>query len=185
MATGQPNSLPKATTSSADVRNSVVPGTPATPASCAAMRRADLVAHDLDGLGRGTDEGHAPGGDGPGEVGVLGEEAVAGVDGLGAAALDDVEDGLGVEVALGGRLPAEGVGLVGQADVEGVAVEVGVDGDGGDAELAAGADDPDGDLAPVGDEDLAEHAIWLAHRVGHPPLRRARLHQPLAARRRP
>ena len=38
MATGQPYSSPKATTSSADVRNSVVPGTPCTPASWAAMR---------------------------------------------------------------------------------------------------------------------------------------------------
>ena len=96
-------------------------------------------------------------GDGPGEVGVLGEEAVAGVHGVGAAALDDVEDGLGVEVALGRGLAAERVGLVGEADVQGVAVEVGVHGDGGDAELPAGADDPDGDLAPVGDQDLGEH----------------------------
>ena len=38
MATGQPNSSPKATTSSPDSRNSVVPGTPSTPASWAAMR---------------------------------------------------------------------------------------------------------------------------------------------------
>ena len=114
----------------------------------------DLVAHDLDGLGRRADEGHAPLGDGPGEVGVLGEEAVAGVHAVGAAAPDDVEDLLGVEVALGRGLAAEGVGLVGQADVQGVAVEVGVHGHGGDAQLLAGADDPDGDLAPVGDQDL-------------------------------
>jgi hypothetical protein len=38
IATGQPCSLPKAMTSSAEARNSVVPGTPATPASWAAMR---------------------------------------------------------------------------------------------------------------------------------------------------
>ena len=75
--------------------------------------------------------------------------------GVGAAALDDVEDGLGVQVALGRGLAAERVGLVGQAHVQGVAVEVGVHGDGGDAELAARADDADGDLAPVGDQDLA------------------------------
>ena len=51
-----------------------------------------LVAHDLDGLGRRADEGHAPLGDGPGEVGVLGEEAVAGVHAVGARLLDDLED---------------------------------------------------------------------------------------------
>jgi hypothetical protein len=38
MATGQPCSSPKAITSSAEVRNSVVPGTPATPALSAALR---------------------------------------------------------------------------------------------------------------------------------------------------
>ena len=68
---------------------------------------------------------------------------------------------VGVEVALGRGLAAEGVGLVGQADVERVAVELGVHGDGRDAELPAGPDDPDGDLAPVGDQDLGEHAICL------------------------
>ena len=96
-------------------------------------------------------------GDGAGEVGVLGEEPVPGVHGLGAALLDRVEDGVGVEVALGRGLAAERVRLVGVADVQRVAVELGVDGDGGDAELAAGAHDPDGDLAAVGDQDFAEH----------------------------
>src|SRR3712207_9184302 len=40
-------------------------------------------------------------GDGAGEVRVLAEEPVAGVDRLGPTALDGVEDLLGVEVALG------------------------------------------------------------------------------------
>ena len=114
----------------------------------------------VDGLGRRADERHAPLGDGLGEVGVLGEEAVAGVHRVGAAALDDIEDRLGVEVALGGGLPTEGVGLVGEADVQGVAVEVGVHGHRGDAHLLACTDDSDSDLAAVGDEDLVEHAIW-------------------------
>ena len=74
-------------------------------------------------------------GDGAGEVGVLREEAVAGVHAVGAALGDGVEDGLGVEVALGRGLPAERVRLVGQPDVEGVPIELGVHGDGADAEL--------------------------------------------------
>jgi hypothetical protein len=123
--------------------------------------RRDLVAHDLDRLGRRADERHAAGGDGPGEVGVLGEEPVARVDAVGPRALDDVEDLLGVEVALGRRLTAERVGLVGQAHVQAVAVEVGVDGDRRDVELTAGSDHADGDLAPVGDQDLGEHLICL------------------------
>ena len=122
---------------------------------------ADLVPHDLDRLGRGADERDAPFGDGPGEVGVLGEEAVAGVDGVGTTALDGVEDGVGVEVALGCRLTAESERLVGEPGVQGVAVELRVDGHRCHPEFSAGTDDPDGDLAPVGDQDPGKHAIWL------------------------
>ena len=161
MATGQPCSSPKATTSSADVRNSVVPGTPATPAALGGEPRRHLVAHDLDGLGRRADEGHALGRDGPGEVGVLAEEPVAGMDTVGARSLDDIQDLVGGEVALGRGLAAQRVGLVGQPDVQAVAVEVGVDGDAADAEVTARPDDPDRDLAPVGDQDLREHAVCL------------------------
>ena len=139
-----------------------MPGTPCTPAASAAMRLRHLVAHDLDGLGRRADEGHAPLGDGPGEVGVLGEEPVAGVHAVGARLRSMTSRILlGVEVALGRGLTAEGVGLVGEADVQRVAVEIGVHGHGGDAQLLAGTDDTDSDLAPVGDQDLGEHAIWL------------------------
>ena len=166
IATGQPFDSPNAITSSADVRNSVVPGTPATPAASAARRGRHLVAHHLDRLGRRTDERHALRADRPGEVGVLREEAVAGMHRLGARALDDLEDLLGVEVALGRGLAAERVGLVGQADVQGVSVELGVHGHGGDAELAAGADHAHGDLGPVGDQDLGEHGRMFTAVLG-------------------
>src|SRR4029453_3199679 len=122
----------------------------------------DLVAHHLDGSGGRPDPGPALlVRDGPGEAGVLREKPVSGVHAVGPAAGDGVDDGLGVEVALGCGFTPEGVGLVGQAHVEGVPVEVGVHGDGPDAELATRTDDADGDLAPVGDQDLGEHAIWL------------------------
>ena len=91
-----------------------------------------------------------------GEVGVLGVEAVAGVHAVDAGALDDAEDRVGVEVALGRGLAAERVRLVGVADVERVPVELGVDRDGGDPQLAARPHHADGDLAAVGDQDLLE-----------------------------
>ncbi|CAB4947992.1 unannotated protein [freshwater metagenome] len=37
---------------------------------------------------------------------------------VGSTALDDIEDDLGVEVALGGGGSAKGVGLVGESDME-------------------------------------------------------------------
>ena len=130
MATGQPNSSPKAMTWSPSVSTVLSPGTPSTPAFSAAIRELILSPMTSMASGGGPMNADAAVGDGPGEVGVLGEEPVAGVHAVGAAALDGVEDRLGVQVALGGGLAAEGVGLVGQAHVQGVAVEVGVHGDG-------------------------------------------------------
>ena len=120
----------------------------------------DLVAHDLDRVRRRPDPSDVAIGDGAGEVGVLGEEPVAGVHGLGAAARDHVDDGVGVQVALGGALTAEGVGLVCVGNMQGRAIRVGIDGDAADAELAEGAKDPDGDLPAIRDEDFLEHTPY-------------------------
>ena len=89
----------------------------------------DLVAHHLDRLGRRADEGHPGLGDASGEVGVLGEKAVAGVHRLGARLLDHLDQLVGVDVALGRGLAAERIGLVGQAHVQCLPVQLGIDGD--------------------------------------------------------
>ena len=120
----------------------------------------DLVAHHLDRLGPRADEGDAPLGDRSCEVGILGEEPIAGVDTVGSRRLDGVEDCLGVQVALGGGSAAQRVGLVGQTHVQRVSVEIGVDRHRTDAQVTAGPDDTNGDFATVGDQDLVEHAIW-------------------------
>ena len=117
----------------------------------------DLVAHDADRLGRRADEGEAALLDALGEVGVLRQEAVAGVDRLGVGHLGGGDDRRHVEVALrrGGRADADR--LVGELDVLRVAVGLGIDDHRLDAQFAAGALDAQGDLAPVGDQDLLEH----------------------------
>ncbi len=51
MATGHPNSSPKATTSSADRSTSVVPGTPTTPARWAASR--ELILSPMTSMASG------------------------------------------------------------------------------------------------------------------------------------
>ena len=117
----------------------------------------NLVAHRLDGCGRGPDEDQARVRAGPGERGVLGQEPVTRVDGLGAGLACSVQDAPDVQVALGGRGRAEPDRLVGLADVPGTGVGVAVDRDAGDAEGPQGADDADGDLSAVGHQDRVEH----------------------------
>jgi len=72
-------------------------------------------------------------GDGPGEPGVLREEAVSGVHRAGTAAGEGLKDRFGREVALGRGLSAEGVGLIGEPDMKRVVVDLRVDGDGANA----------------------------------------------------
>ena len=132
----------------------------ADPLGC--LAGGDLVAHYLDGLGIGADERYASGGDGPGKIGVLGEESVAGVDAVGPGALDHVEDGLGVEIALGRGLTAQRVGLVGHSHMEGIAVEFGIHRHSGDAQFPAGSNNPNGDLPPVCDQHFGQHGNMVA-----------------------
>ena len=61
----------------------------------------DLVAHFYNCCWWWPNEGNAQVGDGLSELGVLREEAISRVHAVGAAFLDGVQNGLGVEVALG------------------------------------------------------------------------------------
>ena len=84
IATGRPCSSANATTSSASLTGSVVPGASGAPALCAMCRALTLSPRFVDGLRRRADPDQAGVDHGLGEVGVLGEEAVAGVHGVGA-----------------------------------------------------------------------------------------------------
>ena len=121
----------------------------------------DLVAEGLDRLGRGADPDEARGDHRAGEVGVLGEEPVAGVYGVGAGATRDGENLLDREVRLGARRPFQGISLVGELRVHGVAILVGVDGDRALSGVAGGADHAHGDLAAIGDEDLGDRSLGV------------------------
>src|SRR6185312_299950 len=116
------------------------------------LARPRLRAHLFDRLGRRADPGDAGLSAGAGEVGVLGEEAVAGVDCLGAGILGGRDDLLDVEVALSRDRGADQEGLVGGAHMRGVAVDLRVDSDRDDPHLLQGAGDANGDLAAVGYE---------------------------------
>ncbi len=97
-----------------------------------------------------------------GEAGVLRQEAVAGVHGVGARDLAGGKEARDVEVAVGGRRRADAYALVGEADMHGVGVRRRVDGHGRDAELLARALDAQRDLTPVCDQNLVEHSLSWA-----------------------
>ena len=91
--------------------------------------------------------------DGFGEGGVLGQEAVAGVDRLGAGIQRGFDDAVAPEIALGGGRGADMHGLIRLAHEGGVGVGVRIDRDRPYPEPSGGTHDPAGDFATVGDEE--------------------------------
>ena len=116
--------------------------------------RLHLVAERGDGVRRRADPGQAGSDHGACEVGALGQEAVARVHRVGAAARGDGDQLVDVQVGVGRALAVQAIGLVGQAHVQRVDVGVGVDRHRLHAVVGAGANDAHGDLAAVGDQDF-------------------------------
>jgi hypothetical protein len=113
-----------------------------------------LVAEGDDRLGGGADPGEPGVENRLGEVGVLGQEAVARVDGVGTGLLRGVEDLLDHEVGVAGGGAAQGERLVGLPNVQSVPVGLGVDGHAREALVLAGTCHAHRDLSAVGDQDL-------------------------------
>ena len=137
----------------------VVPGTIGTPAARISSRARVLEPIASIADGRRADEDEAGVLAGLRERRGLGQEAVAGVDRLGAGLQRDLDDPLAAQVALGGGRGAEQVRLARAADVQRVRVGLGVHGDARDPELVQRPHHADRDLTAVGDQDLAEHAV--------------------------
>ena len=130
----------------------------------------DLVSELFDG-GRGrTDPDEAGVLHGPGEVGVLREEAVPGVDRISLGCAGGLDDLLDHQVGVCGGGSAQGDGLVCQAHVQRVPVRLGVDGHGRQAFIMRSAYDADRDLPAVGHQHPGERAGdggGLVRRLGH------------------
>src|SRR5690606_14081347 len=94
-----------------------------------------------------------------GEAGVLGQETVARMHGLGARDLAGGQDRGNVEIAVARGVRPDADALVGEAHVHGIGVRERVDGNGLDAQFLAGAQDAQGDFAAIGDQNLGEHAL--------------------------
>lgn len=119
------------------------------------MTGGDLVTEVADGLRRRADPGQARLHDGLGEVGVLREEAVSGMDRVRPRFAGGVQHLLDVEVAGARGVTAQGERLVRRPDMQSVPVRFGIHGDACDTGIPASPGHADCDFATVGDEHLA------------------------------
>ena len=119
----------------------------------------DLVAHQADRLGARADEDESGLLHALGEVGVLAQEAVTGMDRLRVGDFRRGDDRRHVEVAVGRRRRTDADRLVGHGDVLEVAIDGGMHRDRADAQRVARAQDAQRDLAAVGDDDFIQHGF--------------------------
>ncbi len=133
------------------------PGTVETCAAAAAFFELDLVTHRRDGFGVRPDEHDAGGFQRLGEGLTFGQEAVAGMHGLGARRFAGRQNLVDQQVAFGRLGRADGDGGIGHLHVQGVLVGLRKDRDRLDPHAAGRLDDPAGDFAAVGDQDALEH----------------------------
>ncbi len=121
-----------------------------------------FVAQLAHGFGFGTDKGDAVLFAGIHKIGVFGQEAITGVDGIGARHFGNADDLVDTEIGgYGTEALANAVGFVCFEAVEAEFVLFGKDSNGLFAHLVGCTHDADGDLATVCDENLLK--------IGHEP----------------
>ncbi|MEY9646034.1 hypothetical protein ABIF07_002312 [Bradyrhizobium elkanii] len=120
----------------------------------------NLVAHQPDRSRGRADKDQSRRFDSGGELGVLGQEAVAGMDGVGASAPRRGEDGRLVEIGFRRLRRADIDRFVGEPDRKRVLIGLAVDLHGCNAEIARRANDAHRDLAAIGYEELLDRHGW-------------------------
>ena len=121
------------------------------------LTRRHLVAQPGHHLGRGADEGNARRGAGTRQLGVLGQEAITRVNGIGTGLLGHPDDLSDVEVSLQRLLPLpHQVALVGLGPMQRKTVLVRIDADGAQPQLGGCTHHADGDLGAVGHQHRSD-----------------------------
>ena len=118
-------------------------------------------------FGRGADEFDADGLADFGEVGVLGEEPIAGMDGVRSGNLGRAQDVGNISVAESGIRRPDADLLVGCAHMEARYIGLGKDGDGLDSKFLTGTNYAERDLTAIGYQHFLEHAstpMWVEGR---------------------
>ena len=138
-----------------------------------------LQAHGADRGAWRADPDQAGGGDRVGEGGVLREEAVARMDGLGAGFFRRGDDLFRDQIAFPRRGRPDQHGPVGVGHMGGVRIGLRIDGHGLKTHAPRGGEHPAGDLSAVGDQDGSEHG-HLQCAVARPTITRPASRNPTA-----
>src|SRR5581483_6107274 len=96
-----------------------------------------------------------------GEVGVLAQQAIAGIDRVHIGDLGGADHGGNVQIAVAQPRRPDADGFVGKPHVQRVAIGLAVNSHRADAQFLAGADYAERDFPAIGDEDLLEHSRVL------------------------
>ena len=125
------------------------------------LARLFFFAHEAGNFRRRSDELDIGGAADFSEVGVLTQQAVAGMNRVDVGDFSGGDDGGHIQIAVGGTRRPDADGLVGKANVERVAVGFAVDGDGANAEFPAGVQNAQRNFAAIGNQDLTETCMTL------------------------
>src|SRR6266568_3173495 len=97
-----------------------------------------------------------------GEVGVLRQKAIAGMNGIDIGDFGGADDAVNAQVTLAAGGFTDANRFVGHLDVHRVGVRLGIDRDSPNVQLLTGANDADGDLAAIGHQNLLKHGFSSA-----------------------
>ena len=120
--------------------------------------RGILVAHRMHRAGRRPDELDLAALAHFGEVRVLGEKTVAGMDRIDVAYFRGAHDAIDLQVTFGTGRCADANRFIGQLDVERIDIRFRINSERPDSQLLASADDAQGNLAPIRDENFLKHS---------------------------
>mmetsp|Transcript_27768 Transcript_27768/g.51746 ORF Transcript_27768/g.51746 Transcript_27768/m.51746 type:complete len:213 (-) Transcript_27768:83-721(-) len=113
--------------------------------------RGDLVAHLLNRAHRWADKGNALRIQRFGELAVLAQEPIAGMNRLRARSLDRLHHLVDDDIGLVGRRRADMDGLVRHLHMQRLGISIRINGNGRDTHFSGSLDNPAGDFTPVGD----------------------------------
>jgi hypothetical protein len=130
------------------------------------IARLGLVSHRIDPARARTDETCSGGGNALGKLCVFGEEAVARMQRIAAGTLENLDDGVLIEIALACGCGAYEVSFARHFEIGRVSVRFGVHRHGVRAQLVEGTHHAGCNSTSIGDQYLVEHHCFLCSEPG-------------------